>query len=258
MLNYRNTNIVFFVLFALLLLFSFFVGLNLWLFLWLFVVRFLVIITGSTQIPLNFFLKAYCNNPLEKEKKIALTFDDGPHEMTLLVLDVLKKHNIKATFFCIGKNIEKHPEILKKIIAEGHLVGNHSYDHSRLFDFYRKDKLVAEIVRTDALIEKVSGKKTILFRPPFGVTNPSIKKALEVTKHHVMGWNIRSLDGIIKNEKLVFNRIKKLISPGGIVLLHDTSLQSVKALEQLLQFVEENEYSVVSLEQLLNIKAYED
>ena len=258
MLNYRNTNIVFFVLFALLLLFSFFVRLNLWLFLLLFLVRFIVLIIGSSQIYLNFHLKSYCNNPLVKGKNIALTFDDGPHEMTLLVLDVLKKHNTKATFFCIGKNVEKHPEILKKIIAEGHLVGNHSYDHSRLFDFYRKDKLVEEIVRTDALIEKISGKKTILFRPPFGVTNPSIKRALEVTKHHVIGWNIRSLDGIIKNEKLVFNRIKNLISPGGIVLLHDTSLQSVKALEQLLQFIEENEYKVVSLEQLLEIKAYED
>ncbi|MEO8235347.1 MAG: polysaccharide deacetylase family protein [Flavobacterium sp.] len=258
MLNYRNTNIVFFVLFALLLLFSFFVTVNWWLFLVLFFVRFIVVIIGSSQIPLNFFLKAYCNNPLEKEKKVALTFDDGPHEMTLLVLDVLKKYNAKAAFFCIGKNVEKHPEILKKIIAEGHIVGNHSYDHSRLFDFYRKDKLIAEIVRTDTLIEKISGKKTILFRPPFGVTNPSIKRALEVTKHHVIGWNIRSLDGIIKNEKLVFNRIKKLISPGGIVLLHDTSLQSVKALEQLLQFIEENEYKVVSLEQLLEIKAYED
>ncbi|GAW89019.1 polysaccharide deacetylase [Flavobacterium psychrophilum] len=128
--------------------------------------------------------------------------------MTLLVLDVLKKHNAKATFFCIGKNAEKHPEIIKQIISEGHIVGNHSYNHSRLFDFYRKDKLVEEIVQTDALIKKISGKKTILFRPPFGVTNPSIKKALQVTKHHVIGWNVRSLDGVIKNEKLVFNRIK--------------------------------------------------
>jgi peptidoglycan/xylan/chitin deacetylase (PgdA/CDA1 family) len=258
MLNYRNTNIVFLILFALLLLFSFFVTVNLSFFLILFVIRFLILVLGSSFIQLGFHLKAYCNNPLEKEKNVALTFDDGPHEMTLLVLDVLKKHNAKATFFCIGKNVEKHPEILKKIISEGHIVGNHSYNHSRLFDFYRKDKLIAEILKTDALIEKISEKKTILFRPPFGVTNPSIRRALEVTKHHVIGWNIRSLDGIIKSEKLVFNRIKRLISPGGIVLLHDTSFQSVKALENLFKFIEENQYKVVSLEQLLEIKAYED
>ncbi|ELI6454940.1 polysaccharide deacetylase family protein [Flavobacterium psychrophilum] len=258
MLNYRNTNIVFLTLFALLLLFSFFVTVHWWFFLILFAIRFVILVVGSSFIQLGFHLQAYCNNPLEKEKNIALTFDDGPHEMTLLVLDVLKKHNAKATFFCIGKNAEKHPEIIKQIISEGHIVGNHSYNHSRLFDFYRKDKLVEEIVQTDALIKKISGKKTILFRPPFGVTNPSIKKALQVTKHHVIGWNVRSLDGVIKNEKLVFNRIKKLISPGGIVLLHDTSLQSVNALEQLLQFVEENKYKVISLEQLLEIKAYED
>lgn len=258
MLNYRNTNIVFFILFAFLSLLCFFVKVNWWFFLILFVIRFLILVVGSSFIQLGFHLKAYCNNPLEKEKKIALTFDDGPHEMTLLVLDVLKKHNAKATFFCIGKNVEKHPEILQQIISEGHFVGNHSYNHSRLFDFYRKEKLIAEILKTDALIEKISGKKAIMFRPPFGVTNPSIRRALEVTKHHVIGWNIRSLDGIIKNEKMVFNRIKKLISPGGIVLLHDTSLQSVKALEHLLLFFNENEYKVVSLEQLLKIKAYED
>jgi peptidoglycan/xylan/chitin deacetylase (PgdA/CDA1 family) len=258
MLNYRNTNIVFFVLFALLLLFSFFVTVNWLFFLLIFVARFIIIIIGSSQIPLNFHLKAYCNNPLEKEKNVALTFDDGPHEMTLLVLDVLKKYNAKATFFCIGKNVEKHPEILKRIIAEGHIVGNHSYSHAHFFDFYRKNKVLSELEETNSIIEKITGKKAGFFRPPYGVTNPSIRRALEVTKHKVIGWNIRSLDGIIKNEKFITNRIKKLVSPGGIVLLHDTSLQTVNILEQLLLFLENNKYEVVSLEQLLNIKAYED
>jgi peptidoglycan/xylan/chitin deacetylase (PgdA/CDA1 family) len=258
MLNYRNTNIVFLILFVLLLLFSFFVTVNWWLFLILFVIRFLILVLGSSFIQLGFHLKAYCNNPLEKEKNVALTFDDGPHEMTLLVLDVLKKYNAKATFFCIGKNVEKHPEILKRIIAEGHIVGNHSYSHAHFFDFYRKNKVLSELEETNSIIEKITGKKAGFFRPPYGVTNPSIRRALEVTKHKVIGWNIRSLDGIIKNEKFITNRIKKLVSPGGIVLLHDTSLQTVNILEQLLLFLENNKYEVVSLEQLLNIKAYED
>jgi peptidoglycan/xylan/chitin deacetylase (PgdA/CDA1 family) len=258
MLNYRNTNIVFFLFFAILSLLSFFVTVNWWLFVILFAIRFLILVVGSSFIQLGFHLKAYCNNSLEKEKKIALTFDDGPHEMTLLVLDLLKKHNVKATFFCIGVQIEKNPEILEMIVAEGHLVGNHSYSHSHFFDFYRKDRVIAEILRTDVLIEKIIGKKTNMFRPPFGVTNPSIRKAIKHTKHLVIGWNIRSLDGLLKNERWIFNRVKKLISPGGIVLLHDTSLQSVNVLEQLLQFIEENEYKVVPLEQLLEIKTYEN
>jgi peptidoglycan/xylan/chitin deacetylase (PgdA/CDA1 family) len=219
---------------------------------------FLVVLVGSSFISLNYHINAYCNNPLETEKKIAITFDDGPHEMTTLILDILKKYNAKATFFCIGKNIEKHPDILKKIVEEGHLVGNHSYSHSGFFDFYRKKRVIVEIEKTDTLIESVLGTKTTLFRPPYGVTNPSIRRALEVTKHKTIGWNIRSLDGIIKNEKFIINRIIKRIAPGGIVLLHDTSIETVHVLEQILQFLQNNNYTVVSLEQLLKIKGYEE
>lgn len=219
---------------------------------------FLILFWGSTFIASNYHVKTYCSNRLETEKKIALTFDDGPNEMTVLVLDVLKKYNAKATFFCIGKNIETHTNILKKTIEEGHTIGNHSYSHSPFFDFYRKNEVIAEIEKTDALIESVLGKKTTLFRPPYGVTNPSIRKALVVTMHKTIGWNIRSLDGIIKKEDFLLDRIIKRIKPGGIVLLHDTSIQTVHVLEQLLSFSQKNNYNVVPLEELLNIKAYED
>lgn len=195
---------------------------------------------------------------METHKNIAITFDDGPGENTLLILDLLKKHHAKAAFFCLGKNIEKHPDILKKIISEGHIVGNHSYSHSNLFDFYGRNRVISELKKTNDIIEKVTGLRTQLFRPPYGVTNPSIRKALEITKHKVIGWNIRSLDGIIKSEKKIYNRITKRVCPGGILLLHDTSLHTVKVLERLLLFLAENKYTVVSLEQLLKIKAYED
>jgi len=219
---------------------------------------FLIVFLGSACIGSNYHVKAYCGNPLEKDKKIALTFDDGPHEMTLTILELLKKHNAKATFFCIGKNIEIRPEILKKVVAEGHTVGNHSYSHSPFFDFYGKNKVIAEINKTDDLIASVIGKKPSLFRPPYGVTNPSIRRALAVTNHKTIGWNIRSLDGVFKKEKFLLDRIVKRIKPGGIVLLHDTSVETVNVLEQLLSFFQTNNYVVVPLEELLNIKAYED
>jgi len=217
---------------------------------------FLIVLWGSFVVSSNYHVKALCGNPQEKEKTIALTFDDGPNENTMLVLNLLKKYDVKASFFCIGKNIEKHPEIVQRTIAEGHIVGNHSYSHSHFFDFFRKKKLIDEIKKTDTLLEKFTGKKINLFRPPYGVTNPSIRRALEVTKHKVIGWNIRSLDGVVKDEKVIYDRIVKRIAPGGIVLLHDTSKHSVNVLEQLLQFLQKNNYTVVSLEQLLNIKAY--
>jgi peptidoglycan-N-acetylglucosamine deacetylase len=257
MLNYQKTNFFLLAILLVLLAINFFVPVQWWWFLLVFVVRFVILFIGSFFISSNFHVIAYCSNPLETKKIIALTFDDGPNENTLLVLEILKKYNLKATFFCIGKNIETHPEILKRIIEEGHIVGNHSYSHSNFFDFYRKSRLIEEIKKTDALIESILGKKVKLFRPPYGVTNPSIRRALEVTKHKVIGWNIRSLDGIFKDEKFIFARIKNRIAPGGIVLLHDT-VHSVIILERLMLHLEQNNYKVVSIEALLNIKAYEN
>lgn len=213
---------------------------------------------GSARISSNYHVKAFCNNPLETEKKIAITFDDGPSVYTLEVLELLKKYNAKATFFCIGKNIETHPEILQKVIAEGHLVGNHSSSHSKFFDFYNEDKITEELQKTDQLLEKFTSKKINFFRPPYGVTTPSIGRALKRTGHKVIGWNIRSLDGGTKNQNLIFNRIIKRVSPGGIVLLHDTGAHSVLVLEQFLQFLQQNNYQVVAIEELLNLKAYGD
>lgn len=228
--------------------------------LWFLIVAlpFLVInIYGTARISSNYIVKAYCNNPSERDKKIALTFDDGPSEYTLEVLELLKKYNAKATFFCIGKNIETHPEILQRIIDEGHLVGNHSYSHSKFFDFYNASTIIKELQKTDALLEKFTSKKINFFRPPYGVTTPAIGRALKVTNHKVIGWNIRSLDGGTKNQDFILNRIKKRVSPGGIVLLHDTAPHSVLVLEQFLQFLKHNNYEVISIEELLNLKAYE-
>jgi len=235
-----------------------FMAVPLWYFITTAALWLLVAIIGSSFISSGYHVKTWCGNPSETQKRISLTFDDGPHEMTEAVLDVLKKHQTKATFFCIGKNIEKHPHIFERIIAEGHLIGNHSYSHSRFFDFYRKDRVLTELIKTDQLIEQQTGHTPMYFRPPYGVTNPSIRRALAVTGHKVIGWNIRSLDGVIKNENTIFNRIIKRIAPGGIVLLHDTSIQTVNVLERLLVTLREKNYEVVPLGQLLNIKAYEN
>ena len=242
----------------LLALWRFFSVISIWHFVLVIFVWFLVNLIGSSLIKYNYHVKAYCNNPTEKDRKIALTFDDGPTEHTLKILDILEKYNVKATFFCIGKNIIQHPEILKKIVEKGHIVGNHTFSHSPLFDFFRKNRVIEELQNTDASIQKIIGKKPQFFRPPYGVTNPSIRRALEVTKHHVIGWNIRSMDGISKNSKAIFNRILKRISPGSIILLHDTRAQTATVLEQLLQTLREKNYEVISVEQLLNIKAYEN
>ena len=258
MITHKNISLFFVFLLLVLFLLNLYLAIH---FLW-FIVIILIWIGinafGSARISSNYHVKAFCSNPSETKKKIALTFDDGPGIYTLEVLELLKKYNAKATFFCIGKNIETHPEILQKVIDEGHLVGNHSYSHSKFFDFYHEDKITDELHKTNQLLEKFTSKKIKFFRPPYGVTTPSIRRALKITGHKVIGWNIRSLDGGLKNPELILNRIKKRVSPGGIVLLHDTAPHSVLVLEQILQFLQQNNYLVVSIEELLNLKAYEN
>jgi peptidoglycan/xylan/chitin deacetylase (PgdA/CDA1 family) len=258
MITHKNISLFFIFLLLLLLLLKLYIAIDFWWFVIIVSVWFVFNLIGSSLISSNYHVKAFCNNPSETEKKIVITFDDGPSPYTLEVLDLLKKYNTKATFFCIGKNIEVYPEIVKQIIAEGHLVGNHSYSHSPFFDFYNAKKITEEIQQTDILLKKYISKKTNFFRPPYGVTTPSIRRALKITGHKVIGWNIRSLDGGTKNQNLIFNRIIKRISPGGIVLLHDTASHSVLVLEQFLQFLQNQNYQVVSVEELLNLKAYED
>ena len=258
MIKHKNISLFFIFLLLLLFLLNLYTAINLLWFVGVILIWIGINAFGSARISSNYHVKAFCHNPSETEKKIALTFDDGPSVFTLEVLDLLKKYNAKATFFCIGKNVEKHPEIVKQIIAEGHLVGNHSYNHSKFFDFYNAAAISEEIQKTDQLFEKLTSKKINFFRPPYGVTTPSIRRALKTTGHTVIGWNIRSLDGGTKDQNLIFNRIIKRISPGGIVLLHDTGSHSVSVLEQFLQFLQQNKYEVISVEELLNLKAYEN
>ena len=215
-------------------------------------------IFGAFEIRFNYFLKAYHRGDNDSEKIISLTFDDGPTEFTPRVLEILEKNNAKATFFCIGKQIENYPEILQRTHQSGHLIGNHTFHHSSKNGFYSTEKIIDEIISTNQLIKEEIKITTKLFRPPFGVTNPHIAKALEKTKHYVIGWNIRSLDTVIEDEKQLLTRIKRQIKPGSIILLHDTSDKTANVLEQLFVFLQKENYKVVPLNELLKIDVYEN
>lgn len=211
---------------------------------------------GSFDIRLGYFTKTHCSNQKEKDFKVALTFDDGPTEFTNQALDLLKINKQKATFFCIGKKIDKYPDVFKRIIAEGHLVGNHSYSHSNKFGFLKTNEVIEEIQKTDQLIFDATGKKALFFRPPFGVTNPSIHRAIQQTEHHVIGWSIRSLDTASEDENKILQRIQRKLHPGGVILLHDTSQKSINVLEELLKALSNQKYAVVPVDELLNLKAF--
>mgnify|MGYP003950302965 CR=1 FL=1 len=258
MLTFKNLNIL-----CLIILFSFFVvnhfiDIPMTMFIVLIIVWFTLTSIGSFNIGWNYHLKALNKNISIKKRHVAITFDDGPNNIyTPQVLKLLKSYKAKASFFCIGKNIEMYPSVLKDIANQGHTIGNHTYTHSYSMGFFRKEKVIHEINKTKKLVEKILGKKMKLFRPPFGITNPSIAKAIQQEKKQVIGWNIRSLDTIINDENKILNRIKSKISPGSVILLHDTCEKSINVLKQLLLFLYENNYQSVTVDTLFNIDAYE-
>ncbi len=210
---------------------------------------------GSFNIQWNYYLFAQHSNPKIQTKSIALTFDDGPHEtITPKVIALLEKYNTKATFFCIGKNIEKYPKQFQALIQAGHSVGNHSYSHVNQFGFFSVSKVIEEINRTDTLAEQLTGKKMKLFRPPFGVSNPHIANAISQTGHQVIGWSVRSFDTVIKEEPTILKRITKGLKAGDIILLHDNRERTLHVLEKLLIFLEKNQFKTLSVEALFEEK----
>lgn len=166
----------------------------------------------------------------------------------------MKKHSIKANFFCIGKQIEKYPEIFNRIIEEGHCVGNHSYTHSNSIGWKSTSEMVIEIENTDAIMKK-HGVITDLYRPPFGITNPNIARSIKKTKKHSIAWNVRSFDTSTKDEKKILNRITKNIKKGSIVLMHDTSQKSYNVLVKLLLFLQQENYTTFTIDEIVKKKS---
>ncbi len=245
------------MVFSLLIGYGFFGSVPVWLYVLFVVIWIAITAIGSFQIKMNYHLHSLNHNYNISENHISITFDDGPNpDFTPKILKLLKDKNAKATFFLVGKKVAQHPKIVQRILEEGHSIGNHSYSHSNGFGFFSTDKIVSELKETNTIINKLTGKEMKLFRPPFGVTNPNIKKALKVTKHHSIGWSKRSLDTAILSEETVYNRVTADLRKGDIILFHDNSKKTMVVLERLLLFLESHKLKTVPVEQLLEIRAY--
>lgn len=205
---------------------------------------------ASYSIEAGIYLKSLCRIDTNAAV-IALSFDDGPHPIyTPQVLDVLRKHQVKAIFFCTGSEAEKYPEIMARIHNEGHLVGNHSYTHNWRFPLLKQREIEEDILRAEQFIAPYQrvGK---LFRPPFGVTNPRIAQAIKSLGLKSVGWSIRSFDTKQAPIEQTVKRIKKRIKPGAILLLHDRMPEAAPLLEELLAHLEQIQYKLVSLEEYI-------
>lgn len=222
-----------------------------WVYLACFLAFSAVVVWGSFDITLGYFVNSITHKRT-KINEVALTFDDGPTEFTPKFLDLLKDHQVKATFFCIGKQIEKYPETFQRIIAEGHTIGNHTLSHSNNTGFLSTSKMVEEIEKCDEVMAKTVTIKTDLYRPPFGVTNPSIAKAIKRTHKKSIGWNVRSLDTVTDDEKKIYRRVTKGLRKGSIILLHDTSEKTYHVLVDLLLFLKDKKYSTFTIDSMTN------
>ncbi|MBU2652002.1 MAG: polysaccharide deacetylase family protein [Bacteroidetes bacterium] len=222
---------------------------------WLLV--FLVImVTGSARICSGMYVKAICRSHVD-EKVVSLTFDDGPYPVyTEAVLDILKSKEIRATFFIKGRNAALYPDLIRRMHDEGHIIGNHSWSHDHLFDLFPAKRMNREIRETNRIVREITGKSPVLFRPPYGVTNPAVARALKNENHMVIGWNIRSYDTILNDPIKIAQRIKKRLKPGSIILLHDNRKRSEKILKEVINIVKENGYKFARIDELLNILPY--
>ncbi len=213
----------------------------------------LIVVLGVMNIQWNYFLTAYHKSG-NSEKKISLTFDDGPHpEFTPQVLNILRENKIQATFFCIGQNAEKYPELIKRIIEEGHNVGNHSFTHSRFIDFKTSEGWKKEIEDTDRVISNLTGRKPGLFRSPYGVTTPHLAKAVRKTRHKVIGWTVRPYDTVEQPAEKIIQKLNSKTKEGNIILLHDTHSRIVPVLKEIIPYFKSKNYTFVTVTQLLNI-----
>lgn len=207
---------------------------------------------ASYSISSGIYLKAFCRKST-KERIVALTFDDGPDSaQTPQVLDVLKTYDIRATFFCIGSQLSGNEALIRRMLKEGHTLGNHSYTHTWRWPFYSKRAMILDMKLCQQELERVAQQRINLFRPPFGVTNPTIGQAVRKLGYRTIGWNIRSLDTKhpTDHEKVV-RRIRKRLRPGSIILLHDRLPESDVLLKLVLDELDRMEYRVVDLEGMM-------
>lgn len=184
----------------------------------------------------------------EPLKKVALTFDDGPNPVyTPELLDGLEKRNVKATFFLLGEAVEDYPDIAKRIYEDGHLIGNHTYDHVNLGNLC-ENAACEQVRKTNEIIERVTGYYPEYVRPPFGEWKENIDN--DVTMIKVL-WNVDPLDWATGNADAVVERVVGKCEDNDIILMHDASESSVKAALRIIDILTKKGYEFVTVDQLI-------
>ncbi|MFG1941792.1 polysaccharide deacetylase family protein [Nonomuraea sp. NPDC048826] len=184
-----------------------------------------------------------------KVKCLALTFDDGPGKHTAKLLKTLKKERAKATFFLTGKYVDQHPRLAKRIMTEGHAVGNHTYSHFSLTP--RLDgEILDDIQAGKQAIEQATGRTPTMFRPPFGHTDERVLRIADELDLAEVKWTGTTHDWALKDKKKIKAKVLSLAKRDGIILMHDTVPQTVQAMPEVIKELKKQGYHLVTVPQL--------
>jgi peptidoglycan/xylan/chitin deacetylase (PgdA/CDA1 family) len=180
--------------------------------------------------------------------QVCLTFDDGPHpELTPRILELLERHQAKASFFCVGEKAHAHPEIVKEIARRGHSVENHTYRHSPAFAFYGISRLRRELESAQAILAATAGRAPRFFRAPAGFRGPLLELVLSRMGLRYVSWTRRGLDTLGGDPQRVLARLTSGLAAGDVLLLHDNVPGSLAILPALLEQLAARDLKCVSL-----------
>ena len=183
-------------------------------------------------------------------KKIALTFEDGPNPIyTPLILDTLKSRGVKATFFVLGNRVKDYPELIKRIYAEGHTIGNHSWSHPQLTRL-SSDEVANQLVETQKIVTDHTGYTPFLYRPPYGFYNETV---IVTGQMPAILWSIDPMDLKFQDASYIANYVLDHAFDGGIILLRDTNPNTTQALGAIIDGLTENGFSLVTVDDLLGL-----
>ncbi len=190
----------------------------------------------------------------EGKKRIALTFDDGPHpKYTPQILDILAEYSVEATFFSVGTNAETYPHIIRRIHEEGHELGNHTYKHPHTADMSATE-LQADIIKCSRVLEKITGDEIQLFRPPEGVCSKEIKSFCDEMGYTIVMWSVDTRDWAHPTVGEIYRNVKCNTGAGSIILMHDfigKKSPTPDALRQIIPMLQEAGYEFVTVSRLL-------
>ncbi|WP_327087620.1 polysaccharide deacetylase family protein [Nonomuraea sp. NBC_01738] len=188
-----------------------------------------------------------------KAKCLALTFDDGPGPQTPKLLKVLKKEKVKATFFVVGKQVERRPAVLKQTVAAGHAVGNHTYSHPSM-PTLSEDEIFTELRATQELITSAAGITAKMFRPPYGHADERVVRVAGDEGLAQVKWTGTTLDWQLRDVKKIKAAVLRLARKDGVILMHDTVPQTVQAMPAIIKELKKRGYTLVTFPQLLRGK----